>query len=132
MIVLKFAHLTFHVMLGLVLGIHALFCDKKGMDGQDIGERSDAVLRTAMPGHDELKVSESGRGECSRLGTNEIASDSHNFRSATSSTMWLSPFFRMRSARCRVGRMFSCRFTRLMRSQIEVAVAAASSSLSFE
>ena len=35
--------------------------------------------------------------------------------------MWLSPFFRMRSARCRVGRIFSCKFTRLMRSQIEAA-----------
>src|SRR5258705_9413939 len=25
----------------------------KGVDGRDLGERSDAVLRTAMPGHDE-------------------------------------------------------------------------------
>ena len=50
----------------------------------------------------------------------------YNFLSATSSTMWLSAFFRMRSARWRVGRMFSCRLTRLMRSQIEVAVATAS------
>ena len=25
------------------------------MDGRDMGERSDAVLRTAMPGHDKLK-----------------------------------------------------------------------------
>src|SRR3954470_6638330 len=25
----------------------------KGVDGRDIGERSDAVLRTTMPGHDE-------------------------------------------------------------------------------
>ena len=56
----------------------------------------------------------------------------YNFRSATSSTMWLSPFFRIRSARCRVGRMFSCRFTRLILSQIDVAVCAASSSLSLE
>jgi hypothetical protein len=24
------------------------------MDGRDIGERSDAVLRTAMPGHDGI------------------------------------------------------------------------------
>src|SRR5258706_13872455 len=26
----------------------------KDLDGRDIGERSDAVLRTAMPGHDEI------------------------------------------------------------------------------
>src|SRR4051812_46811631 len=26
----------------------------KDVDGRDIGERSDAVLRTAMPGHDEI------------------------------------------------------------------------------
>ena len=40
----------------LVPGIHALLSygrkEKKSVDGQDIGERSDAVLRTAMPGHD--------------------------------------------------------------------------------
>jgi len=29
---------------------------KKGVDGRDIGERSDAVLRTAMPGHDEENI----------------------------------------------------------------------------
>ena len=52
----------------------------------------------------------------------------HSRRSATSSTSWLSPFLRMRSARGRVGRMFSRRFTRLMRFQIEVAVAIASAS----
>ena len=40
----------------------------------------------------------------------------------------LSPFFRMRSARGRVGRIFSCRLTRLMRFQIDVAVATACSS----
>jgi hypothetical protein len=27
---------------------------KKDVDGRDIGERSDAVLRTAMPGHDDV------------------------------------------------------------------------------
>src|SRR5467141_3753266 len=27
----------------------------KGVDGRDIGERSDAVLRTAMPGHDGVR-----------------------------------------------------------------------------
>jgi hypothetical protein len=36
-----------------VPGIHALAM-KKGEDGRDIGERSDAVLRTAMPGHDSV------------------------------------------------------------------------------
>ena len=46
------------VMPGLVPGIHVLAV-KKGVDGRDIGERSDAVLRTAMPGHD-------GRGDSSR------------------------------------------------------------------
>jgi len=32
-------------------GIH-VFLLGKDVDGRDIGERSDAVLRTAMPGHD--------------------------------------------------------------------------------
>jgi hypothetical protein len=35
-------------------GIHAFVVAKQGVDGRDIGERSDAVLRTAMPGHDDL------------------------------------------------------------------------------
>jgi hypothetical protein len=39
-------------MPGLVVpGIHVL-ATKQGVDGRDIGERSDAVLRTAMPSHD--------------------------------------------------------------------------------
>jgi hypothetical protein len=43
-------------MPGLVPGIHASAA-KQGVDGRDIGERSDAVLRTAMPGHDgEISV----------------------------------------------------------------------------
>jgi hypothetical protein len=43
-------------MVGLVPAIHVLFIEeKKGVDARDIGERSDAVLRTAMPGHDEHK-----------------------------------------------------------------------------
>jgi len=29
----------------------------KVVDGRDIGEQSDAVLRTAMPGHDEIRDS---------------------------------------------------------------------------
>jgi hypothetical protein len=40
-------------MRGPVPRIHALLEAKKDVDGRDIGERSDAVLRTAMPGHDE-------------------------------------------------------------------------------
>jgi hypothetical protein len=40
-------------MPGLVPGIHVLEpLSKKGVDGRDIGEQSDAVLRTVMPGHD--------------------------------------------------------------------------------
>jgi hypothetical protein len=35
-------------------GIHALRIQQKDVDGRDIGERSDAVLRTSMPGHDEF------------------------------------------------------------------------------
>jgi len=43
------------VMPGLVPGIHVLnWSVSKDVDGRDIGERSDAVLRTAMPGHDEM------------------------------------------------------------------------------
>jgi len=42
-------------MPALVAGIHAL-APKEGVDGRNIGERSDAVLRTAMSGHDERWV----------------------------------------------------------------------------
>ena len=38
--------------LAYVAGIHDLLCDKEGVDGRNIGERSDAVLRTAVRGHD--------------------------------------------------------------------------------
>ncbi len=55
--------------------------------------------------------------------------DAHSFLSATSSILWLAPFVRSKSARGRVGRMFSCRLTRLMRRQMERAVASASASL---
>ena len=42
------------VMPGLVPGIHVCPSkSKQDVDGRDIGEQSDAVLRTAMPGHDE-------------------------------------------------------------------------------
>jgi len=40
-------------MPGLVPGIHVLLVAfKKDVDARDIGERSDAVLQTAMRGHD--------------------------------------------------------------------------------
>ena len=39
-------------MPGLEPGIHVLAA-KKNVDGRDIGERSDAVLRTTMHGHDD-------------------------------------------------------------------------------
>ena len=40
-------------MPALVAGIHVLGGVKQDVDGRDIGERSDAVLRTAKPGYDE-------------------------------------------------------------------------------
>src|SRR6516162_300880 len=52
----------------------------------------------------------------------------YNRRSATSSTWWLSLFFRIRSARWRVGTIFSRKFTRLIRFQMSVAVSTASPS----
>jgi hypothetical protein len=39
-------------MAGLDPAIHAFLVAKQGVDARDIGERSDAVLRTAMRGHD--------------------------------------------------------------------------------
>ena len=50
-------------------------------------------------------------------------------RSATCSIQWLAPLLRIRSARGRVGRMFSRRLTRLIRFQRPSAIATASSSL---
>jgi len=42
------------VMAGLVPAIHVLLnAFRKDVDARYIGERSDAVLRTAMAGHDE-------------------------------------------------------------------------------
>jgi len=43
------------IMPALPPGIHVLaaFSGLEDLDGRDIGGRSDAVLRTAMPGHDE-------------------------------------------------------------------------------
>jgi len=39
-------------MPGLVPGIHDFYLLRKTWMAGTIGERSDAVLRTAMPGHD--------------------------------------------------------------------------------
>jgi hypothetical protein len=46
------------VMPGLVPGIHVFIVSRysKAVDGRVIGERSDAVLQTAMPGHDKLRT----------------------------------------------------------------------------
>jgi hypothetical protein len=43
------------VVMPATAGIHVFMAmqRKQGVDGRDIGERSDAVLRTAKPGHDE-------------------------------------------------------------------------------
>ena len=48
--------------------------------------------------------------------------------SATLCTTWSAPFFRISVARGLVGRIFSSRLARLVRSQIASAVAVASSS----
>ena len=53
-------------------------------------------------------------------------------RSATLLDQMAFALFQDQIARCRVGRIFSCRLTRLMRSQIDAAVAVASSSDSCE
>jgi precorrin-3B synthase len=68
------------VMRGLVPRIHALPASKEDVDGRDIGERSDAVLRTAMPGHDgkapalspKLSIAIDGAG---RLHLDALAAD---------------------------------------------------------
>ena len=43
-------------MVGIASGIQVFRAAKKDVDGRDIGERSDAVLRTARPGHDDLSI----------------------------------------------------------------------------
>jgi hypothetical protein len=40
-------------MAGLVPAIHVFDSDADDVDARDIGERSDAVLRTAMRGRDD-------------------------------------------------------------------------------
>jgi hypothetical protein len=55
-------------MPALVAGIHVLNASNaKDVDGRDIGERSDAVLRTAMPGHDG-----SGNGGASNISREDV------------------------------------------------------------
>src|SRR5689334_21819978 len=47
-------------MPALVAGIHVFKpCNSKDVDGRDIGVRKHAVLRTAMPGHDESRFNPS-------------------------------------------------------------------------
>ncbi|TPQ28797.1 hypothetical protein C2U70_29045 [Bradyrhizobium guangdongense] len=48
-------------MPGLVPGIHDLSSIGQDVDGRVIGERSDAVLRTATPGHDERRETRRSR-----------------------------------------------------------------------
>jgi hypothetical protein len=44
-------------MAGLVPAIHVFEVTRdQDVDARDIGERSDAVLRTAIPGHDEYRL----------------------------------------------------------------------------
>jgi hypothetical protein len=43
-------------MAGLVPADHGfIFVNQQAVDARDIGERSDAVLRPASPGHDEAE-----------------------------------------------------------------------------
>ena len=42
-------------MPGLVPGIHVFLSQSQDVDGRAQASGSDAVLRTAMPGHDENK-----------------------------------------------------------------------------
>jgi hypothetical protein len=59
-------------MPGFMLGIHVfLFC-KQDVDGRDIGERSDAVLRTAMPGHDDFGFNADGKRSNSKRFRQEV------------------------------------------------------------
>ena len=47
---------THLVTAGLVPAIHVFAPDRlQDVDARDVGERSDAVLRTAMRGHDESR-----------------------------------------------------------------------------
>src|SRR5262249_26070005 len=50
---------THSVMPALVAGIPIIWHGVPCPDGRDIGERSDVVLRTAMPGHDKTLLSSS-------------------------------------------------------------------------
>src|SRR5579872_3428491 len=69
-----------------------------------------------------------GKEGAEKARTRANTNDPHSFLSATSSIRWLAPLVKSKSARGRVGRIFSCRLTRLMRRQIERPVASASAS----
>src|SRR5580658_6435013 len=53
-------------------GIHVFLTCGKDVDGRDIGERSDAVLRTAMPGHDISVTFHSGHRGGRRCRTSRL------------------------------------------------------------
>ena len=67
-------------MRGLDPRIHVLLSTKKDVDGRDIGERSDAVLRTAMPGHDGVE------GQIQNTSLKKRAIDAFDCASARSSS----------------------------------------------
>ena len=76
-----------------------------------------------------LRERDCQKAEKESAGAGRSPHHAHSFLKATSSIRWLAPFVKRRSARGRVGRMFSCRLTRLIRRQIDRAVASASASL---
>src|SRR5579864_5596443 len=84
----------------------------------DAGEEPHAVL----PRADGLPR----RGKAARPEITIWWRKNYSRRSATVSTTWSAPFFRISVARGRVGRMLSSRLARLVRSQIAAAVAVAS------
>jgi hypothetical protein len=47
-------------MAGYIPAIHVLLKLKEDVDARHIGEQSDAVLRTAMAGHDDRECSDAG------------------------------------------------------------------------
>ena len=102
-----------------------------GARGLGRGEPLDAGERRALTGlgsrglrRRKAQQADKPRAETGRQSLHHA----HSFLRATSSIRWLAPLVRRRSARGRVGRIFSCRLTRLMRRQIDRAVASASTS----